>query len=103
MFIFWEVPLRFGILKRKAYFGTNCDRLFLSRSFTVSSIVAIIPSLGNVLDVIEKLRSFARRSVSILVNCLEEIFYFSCYVSDAFYHFILVDQFIKFPYISVFR
>ena len=36
-----------------------------SRSFTVSSIVAMVSLLGSVLEVIEKLRPFARRSVSI--------------------------------------
>ena len=32
-----------------------------------------ISLLGSVLEVIEKLRPFARRSVSIWVNCLEDI------------------------------
>ena len=44
-----------------------------SRSFTVTSTVAMISSLGSVLEVIKKSRPFARRSVSIWVNCLDEI------------------------------
>ena len=36
-----------------------------SRSFTASSIVAMISLCGSVLKVIEKLRPFARRSVSM--------------------------------------
>ena len=36
-----------------------------SRSFTASSTVAMISLLDSVLEVIEKLRPFARRSVSI--------------------------------------
>ena len=44
-----------------------------SRFFTASCIVAMISLIGSVLEVIEKLRSFARRSVSIWVNCLKDI------------------------------
>ena len=43
-----------------------------SRAFTASSIVAMISLLGSVLEVIEKLRPFARRLVLIWVNCLED-------------------------------
>ena len=44
------------------------------RSFTASSIVAMISLLDSLLEVIEKLRPFARRSTLIWVNCLEDIF-----------------------------
>ena len=44
-----------------------------NRSFTASSIVAMISLLGSVLEVTEKLRSFTRRSFSMWVNCLEGI------------------------------
>ena len=44
-----------------------------SRSFTASSTVAMISLLGSVLEVIEKLRPFGRRLVSIWVSCLEDI------------------------------
>ena len=58
-----------------------------SRSFTASSIVAMISLLGSVLEVIEKLRPFASRKwVSIWVNCLEDILithFFLCYISGA--------------------
>ena len=43
------------------------------RSFTASSIVAIISLFDSVFEVIEKLRPLARRSVSICVNYLEDI------------------------------
>ena len=57
-----------------------------SISFTGSSTVAMMSLLGSVLEVIEKLRPFARRSVSIWVNCLEDILithFFLCYISGA--------------------
>ena len=41
------------------------------RFFTASSIAAMISLLGYLLEVTEKLRPFARRSVSIWVICLE--------------------------------
>ena len=44
-----------------------------SRPFTAAYIVAVIPLFGTALEVIEKLRHFARRSVSTWVNCLEDI------------------------------
>ena len=44
-----------------------------SRSSTAYSIVAMISLLGSVLQIIETLRSFARRLVPILVNYLEDI------------------------------
>ena len=43
-----------------------------SRSFYASSTLAMISLLDSVLEVIEKLRPFARRLVSIWVNCLED-------------------------------
>ena len=66
---------RFGVFKCNADFGTKRVSLFFffSRSFTASSIVAKIPLFGIALELIEKLRPFARRSVSTWDNCLEEI------------------------------
>ena len=43
-----------------------------SSSLTASSIAAMISLFGSALEVIQKLRSFATRSVSIWVNCLED-------------------------------
>ena len=43
------------------------------RSFTASSMAAIISLWDKVLEVTEKLRPFARRLVSIWVICLEDI------------------------------
>ena len=74
-----------------------------SRSFTASSIVAMISLLGSILKVIETLRSFARRLVLIWVNCLEDILithFFLCYISGTLCYFVLSDQFIKFLYMS---
>ena len=76
-----------------------------SRSFTASSIVAKISLVGSVLEVIEKLRSFVRRSVLIWVNYLKDILlthFFICYISGALCYFIPADQFIKFSYMSLF-
>ena len=69
-----------------------------SRSFTASSIVAMIFLLGSVFEVIEKLRPFTERFVSIWVNYLENInntFLFICYISGVLCYFILADQFIN--------
>ena len=61
---FWSVRLTLARIVSASSF---------SRSFTASSTVAMISLLGSVLEVIEKLRPFARRSVSIWVNYLEDI------------------------------
>ena len=52
-----------------------------SRFFTASSIVAMISLLGNVLEVTEKLRPFARRSVSIWIICLKDKYITSLFLS----------------------
>ena len=39
-------------------------------SLTTSSVVAMISLLGSILEVIEKLRPFARRSASVCVSFL---------------------------------
>ena len=59
-------------MKCKFDIGTNLVNLFFSKSVTASSIVATIFLFGSVLEVIEKLRLFVKRSVSIWVNCLED-------------------------------
>ena len=46
---------------------------YFSRFFTISYIVAMIYLLESALKVIENLRSFLRRSVSIWASCLEDI------------------------------
>ena len=58
-------------LKCKTYIGTNRVSLFFFK--ILYCIVAMISLLGRVLEVIEKLRPFPRRLVSIWVNCLEDI------------------------------
>ena len=60
-------------MKCKAYIGTNRVNPFFSKSVTASSIVAIMFLFGSVLEVIEKLRLFVKRSVLIWINCLEDI------------------------------
>ena len=61
---FWNVRLTLARIVSASSF---------SRSLTASSIVAMISLLENVLEVIEKLRPFARRSVSVWVNYLEDM------------------------------
>ena len=61
-----------GCWSLRLFWHEFCQPLFFSRSFTTSSIVAIF-LLGSVLEVIENLSVFARRSVSIWLNCQEDI------------------------------
>ena len=64
--------------------------------------------LGSVLEVIEKLRLIARRSVLIWVNCWKDIFithFFLSVILVALCYFVLLifaDQFIEFSYMSLF-
>ena len=79
------------------YLNTDRVSLFLfSRSFTAYPIVTIVYLLRSALEVIENLRSFTRRSVSIYVNFLEDmlITLFICYVSSIFCH-VLLNTFLK--------
>ena len=79
-------------LSQERYHGTNRIRIFFSRSFTASIIEILMSLLGSVLDLIEKLRPFARRSVSNWHNCLEDIlitYFFICYVVSAICSFLL--------------
>ena len=57
----------------------------------------MISLLGSVLEVIEKLRPFATRSISIWVNCLEDIlithyFLFAIIVSLCVNLFLLINS-----------
>ena len=69
---FWSVRLNLARIVSVSFF---------SRSFTASSIVSMIYFLGSVLEVIEELRPFARRSVSIWVNYLQDILIAHCFLS----------------------
>ena len=57
-------------MKCKTYFGMNRVSLFF---FKILYCIFYSSYLGSALEVVEKLRPFARRSVSIWVNCLEHI------------------------------
>ena len=65
-------------LKRGRILGVVIFISSFSRDFTTSSIVAMISLFGIVLEESEKLRHFARRSVSIRVNFLKDINNRSC-------------------------
>ena len=64
--------MRFGVWSVRPTWARIVSASSFSWLFTASSTVAI-SLLGSVLEVIEKLRPFARISVSIWVNCLEDI------------------------------
>ena len=92
---------RFGVLKCKTYFGTNRVSLFFFKILYCIFYSSYDIFIRRVLEVIEKLRPFARRLVLIWINCLEDInnpFLFICYISGALCCFILADQFIRFSY-----
>ena len=61
------------MLKCKAYFGTNRVSLFFFKILYCIFYSSYDIFIRCVLEVIEKLRPFARRSVLIWVNCLEDI------------------------------
>ena len=60
-------------MKWKAYFGTNRVSLFFFKILYCIFYSSYDIFIRRVLEVIEKLRPFARRSVLIWVNCLEDI------------------------------
>ena len=60
-------------LKRGRILGVVIFISSFSRDFTTSSIVAMISLFGIVLEESEKLRHFARRSVSVRVNFLKAL------------------------------
>ena len=74
MLILRQVILeRFGVLKCKAYFGMNRVSLFFFKILYCIFHCSYDIFIRQFLEVIEKLRPFARRLVSIWVNCLEDI------------------------------
>ena len=66
------VSLLFDRVPLVLYFGSSDSVILYSvfGSLTTSSVVAMISLLGSILEVIEKLRPFARRSVSVCVSFL---------------------------------
>ena len=71
-------------MKCKEHFSTNCVSLasFFSRSFTASSMVNLTSLLDSILEVFQKLRPFARRSILIWVNFMEDILITHFFLSD---------------------
>ena len=69
---FWSVRLTLAWIVSASSF---------SRSFTASSILAMVSLLGSVLEVIEKLRPFARRPISKWVNYLKDILIIHSFLS----------------------
>ena len=89
---------RFGILKCKAYFGTNRVSLFFFK------ILYCIFYSSYVLEIIEKLTPLARKSVSLWINCLEDILITHFFLSAMLMaQLILIHKFYYFrpgPHIS---